>query len=331
MKGLASVLTVILTIIFLLSIALTINFAFSSGFTIKQKVSLQQDLYTMNNALDAAKLYLDTALKFSTYQAAFDYGQQKNQDANPQSMAAGISKKISENLNKYTKDDYKFLSDKYKVKLPQYAEKALTVQAEKTKLKITAKPEANLRIDRESQEEKAYLAKGGNLELVFEYPILESAEKFSPESLNKIVQEAIAKKWKLEGEKKIENCDQQKTPENIDVFNSANSGNFKNFEEAEAALASSVESELLLLKTQETGINVETKSSAINRQPSCTVSKDKCAKSCKFSYNYQGTASITLTDKTKAYPVKTAEGKTLFENLNFLTENTINLNMPIKE
>ena len=345
----STVLTMLLTMIVLVSIAFTINFTASTGASIKSKVEVEQDLYTMSNALDAGKLYLDTSLKYSTYQGAYDYGLEDKKDANLDSIASGVSKKIKDNLNVYSKGSYKFLSDKYLVSLPSYktVDSAIyKIGNTITGLSISAEPSDRMKISVENQNEASVLEKSAGLDLDFPYPAIQIADQLSPEKLKQKTNSIISTKWPKTAKKEITGCKNKgQKIDTIDVFNEISKMNglqaSTNLQEAGKALQNYISSSISdsgkefsnnLITIQ---ISAENSVGNVQLAEPCTEKiEDNCSKpestfsqvkECNFNYFYSGEAKITIRDGTKSYPVLATdlgESKVMFKNLIFKTTNS---------
>ncbi len=133
MKGFSSVLYAAA----LISVVLVLMGLFSGIFGQSRiaEIELKQDVYSMSNALDAAKVYLHTALRYSVYQGIYDsfrngcrknsdlkyWYDSSNADVKPPSeneMLDDLRMEILENLNKYAENNYNFMD--YSVYLPAY-------------------------------------------------------------------------------------------------------------------------------------------------------------------------------------------------------------------
>ena len=106
---------------------------FGGGEGVVHKTSLQSNIYVMGHALDAAGLYMDTALDYSVYQACYDNLQRAGQshiteetgkdgygyllDMDSEEFHDELREEIETFMNRYTTSSYTFMSD-YKVVLP---------------------------------------------------------------------------------------------------------------------------------------------------------------------------------------------------------------------
>jgi hypothetical protein len=103
-----------------------------------ERVSVQENIYSMDYALDAAKTYLKTALHYSVYQACYDNlgsggfsvpnkkheygGKFYSQLAKENEFINNLKSQITENFKTYTSDTYSFYEAQveHDVKLPDY-------------------------------------------------------------------------------------------------------------------------------------------------------------------------------------------------------------------
>jgi len=125
----------------------------------ESNIIIKRDIYAMDNALEAAKIYLDTGLRFSVYQAMHDLGKKggwmtipeerktvigekeyaiwyfSGIDLSPKEEEAmqGLRDSAKETFNKYTSKDYVFLEG-FKVTLPSFND----VNIQNTEIGITA-------------------------------------------------------------------------------------------------------------------------------------------------------------------------------------------------
>ena len=97
-------------------------------------VVLHTHLYGSGNALDAAELYLETALDYSVYQAVYDAlgGIDSGDLPDNEDIKESIRTRIEDNLEKYTREGYIFTND-YTVWFPTYT---VTLEEEPGKLRI---------------------------------------------------------------------------------------------------------------------------------------------------------------------------------------------------
>jgi len=344
MKGQAEVILAFLLTIVMAWIMLTsLNVIWDSGFTINRKINIQQDLYAMENALDGAKLYMETALQYSTYQALFDYGKEEKSDDNTGKLSAAVSEKTGQNLNRYTTDSYTFLSQNYKVALPKY--EVVAVFNNNT-LNIVSTSSNNFVINRVNINEKATLEKNARLEFNFVYPPLQYIDILSSDGLNKIITDFINKTWNVTAAKTLEGCENRnKEAEDIEVFNEMSKQSFKDWAEADKHFLNSIESEIMGLQStlskNNITVNLKLQNQTGHIDHLCKFTKDdKCdqaqktysyAKTCTFGYSQTSNIKIQINDGGKQYPVKVSEDgseKILFKPLSFISTNNLNVKYP---
>ncbi len=162
-----------------------------------RSVTLHQEYYTMDNALDLAKLYLDTGLRYSIYQRMYDNGYRggfseiptenlhngnalwyDNKDSYPneQALLENLKAPALANLGRYLEYDYVFL-DNYEVKLPGYTGLDISKTSE-AEILVKAAADKNLWIKRTMQNlDKIELEKNANLEENFGKGYLELYQK----------------------------------------------------------------------------------------------------------------------------------------------------------
>ena len=94
----------------------------------------QEKIFTIDNALDGAELYLETSSLYSVYQACHD--SLKNPSVDPLEFRSAVSTRIQTHMNKYSESQFIFF-DEHAINLPQYtveyddATKTFILNAEK--------------------------------------------------------------------------------------------------------------------------------------------------------------------------------------------------------
>jgi hypothetical protein len=88
------------------------------------ELQFSEDIYVMQTALKLSKLYLETAMDYSVYQAMFDTG--KDLPSNADVLKEMLASKISMNMKKYTMQGYDFI-DKT-INLPTYEEGMIKIE-----------------------------------------------------------------------------------------------------------------------------------------------------------------------------------------------------------
>jgi len=343
-KGSASgILAFVLLIILIGVVFLSLDITTQNGLTINRKIDLQQDFYVMSNALESAKLYLDIAIKYSTYQAIFDYGKEEKTDSNAGNFEAVLSDRIKQNLNRYTQDKYSFLTPDYKVTLPKYDNINLLI--ENNAIKASAASRTNLIIQKEVASEKSRLEKSGNLEFIFDYPSIKYINILAEHNLRDKLINYINTGWKLSGNKMLTGCENKNREiEDLEVFNHISSSIYASWPDASKSFSVSIQSEILSIRpdsTENLDLNLSVSNVTATIDHICKTKKDdKCdqtektflyVKNCDFKYNFAGNVSLSITDKNKQYPVKVMEEETekiLFTNMTFISTNSLSLDYP---
>jgi hypothetical protein len=85
----------------------------------ESKAKIQLHLYSMDSALDAAKLYMDVSLDYSVYQACYEVLKTIDPGISEDEFRQNLESGIKEKLNVYTKPNYRFLTD-YEVYMAEY-------------------------------------------------------------------------------------------------------------------------------------------------------------------------------------------------------------------
>jgi len=146
MKGVSLVIPTIVIIIILLMLLAAINIPLIKTSQYEKDLEVRSEIHTMSNALDTAKLYMETSLEYSIYQACYDnlrnggwdsfpankyqgYAVWDSSDLHPndQEFKLALEESIASNLALYRGTQaYTFLSD-YHVNLPVYQADNVTV------------------------------------------------------------------------------------------------------------------------------------------------------------------------------------------------------------
>ncbi len=105
---------------FLIAIAIIIAIFAIALPTGKTEIRIvQEEIYTLQNALSAAKNYITTAAAYSLYQACYDVLRSEEIITDEQQFITELEKEVSKNMAVYTSKEYSFLGG-YMVSLPQY-------------------------------------------------------------------------------------------------------------------------------------------------------------------------------------------------------------------
>ncbi len=127
-------------------VALAVGFGvrlnlFGGGEGAVHKTSLQSNIYTAGNALDAARLYMETSLGYSVYQACHDT--LAREDIPEQEFLNELESTTETYLNRYADENYAFLYD-YRVIIPKYS--ASITAPDPSKLVVSAVPSDEMTI-----------------------------------------------------------------------------------------------------------------------------------------------------------------------------------------
>jgi hypothetical protein len=143
-----------ITLIAFVMLALVIGLAVTSGVTFiilsegaLQKTSLQSNIYSMDHSLDAARLYMDTSMAYSLYQACYDNlkrgglseitpetgesGHAYLQGLEDQEFLDELAKTTKIYLNRYAEENYRFLNEYY-VTIPTYSTVSISPEGDTT-------------------------------------------------------------------------------------------------------------------------------------------------------------------------------------------------------
>jgi len=139
-----------------------INIRFFGGEGSVHKTNLQSDLYVMSHALDAARLYLDTSLDYSVYQACYENlkrgglnfidledgegGIAYLPDLDSEEFFSELTETVDEYFNLYSAKSYSFIGDD-NVVLPRFD---IFIEEQGSGLEVEAYPYSKLQITRRS-------------------------------------------------------------------------------------------------------------------------------------------------------------------------------------
>jgi len=128
----------VLSLFLILSVVIlvySISFMQDSNNRKQKEVQFSEDLYVINNALKLGKLYLETSLDYSVYQAMYDVAKNGGWDTKKDNLniddnllKEAVKKKIAANLKKYTEKNYNFLGKI--IRLPPYEESGIIIEKE---------------------------------------------------------------------------------------------------------------------------------------------------------------------------------------------------------
>lgn len=133
------------------------------------------DIYVMKNAIDSSKLYLQTSLDYSVYQAMYDIakngglsgtGNKWDNSLDENNFVSNVKAEILKNLNSYTSKGYMFL-DLSLVYLPNYEGKNTELSELDSKVKISLTG-GNIRISKKDEQEIITLESSSDMERAYE-------------------------------------------------------------------------------------------------------------------------------------------------------------------
>lgn len=185
----------ILLVVVVVIIVVSLQFHWSESIERKAELGFEEDLYVISNSLKLGKLYLETSMDYSVYQAMYDAGKNGGWDIkrgdlnlNRDVLESALKTKISENLKKYAEKGYNFLGKI--IRLPAYEESGMVIEElADGGLNVTAKGEGNVyfeEITTVSMERKSIkLEVSSNLERIYDSKFFPLHDK-SVEVLNGI-------------------------------------------------------------------------------------------------------------------------------------------------
>lgn len=167
LKGQALIVPAIVLIIVLIGIIGYLQIPVIKTGEIEKDIEVRAEMHTMGTALDAGKLYMETALAYSTYQACYDtlrqggwntlsgkkayqgYSLWEPPDQHPTALEfkGSFESSIKENLGLYEAKSYTFLSQYY-VNLPAYTAVNAETNEDTGKLAVAATAGSNLNIQK---------------------------------------------------------------------------------------------------------------------------------------------------------------------------------------
>ncbi len=204
-KGQALIIAAIFIIMILMVLWTVMTIPYIKTEEVEKDIEVRSEIHTMGNALDAAKLYMETALAYSTYQACYDNLRNGGMDssakaykgyplwdapAGKEGFDQALQRSILSNLELYRKSSYKFMSE-YFVNIPTYE---VTVLTEPGRTSVGAWNSSNFWIEKTQESgERIRLEKYGFLQ--GEYPMVcygiyaKGLEAYS------LAQAAVEKAW----------------------------------------------------------------------------------------------------------------------------------------
>ncbi len=331
MRGSANVLLVIfLTLSFVVTALFTSSLTIQGGEAVNRHATIQMDYHTVSTALDAATIYLKTALRYAVYQALYEADLEEKiwYNNGKASFLDGFQNKIKFLVDgvlvKYTRDPYTFLEANYLVVLPEYNS---TVALENNTLKVSAEPNNRLKIEVTRPKQDIILEKTVKLEESFDYKPLFAANKFlegvnGTDFINSTVGTYFNNTWKTHGEERLDGCENKnKDIENIEIFNKQNNKKFNTTADAEKLIVAELDQkinnitsgdlEVAFKLTSNTTITI-TANCAVNKEDLCDQQNPRYTytKTCDFAYNYKIDTDVIIEDQ-QSYPIKPVDSKAI--------------------
>ncbi len=326
MKALGNmILIVFMTLMLLVSSFFVFGVTTEKGESINRRQVLQKDYHTISTGLDAASLYLKTALRYAVYQALYEANLEKkvwynNGKANiTEDFENKTRSKLDSVLVRYTRDPYTFLDGTYLVFLPEYKS---SVKIENNALRVSATTDQRLSIEKSRPKENIILEKTVPLSDVFSYKPIALAAEFlnglnGTDFINSTATSYFNTTWKTKGAGKIVGCENKNMElENIDVFNDIHNTSFANFTESENKIGSELSDKIsnlspfnisgIKLTLQPNSIITVASSCVVDRQDLCNQSNPyyTYTKICNFSYRYAINTTVSIEDMEAIYPIK---------------------------
>ncbi len=295
---------------------------------VKKPIAIEKDIYLLGNSLEYSKLFLDTALKYSTYQALYD--PLESTLPTKEEFQTILSEKINQNLNKYTEKNIVFFDKSHEVDLPKYDKTEVVLENQTFKIKSRGE---KIKVSQDAPTEKISLGKDSSVGFELKYALFDEAQNFVKQKTLESELTSLINTFPATGEMKLSGCEnREKETEDFDVFNSVYGSEYASLADAESGvLAKLTEEASKLISKQSTNttkweffvLGKPTKSIIANCQ---TKKDDMCennqsysyTKTCGFEYSYQINSSIQLTDLTNKYPVESGtllDKKVSLENL----------------
>lgn len=121
--------------------AMSLKFGSIKKFT--EDLSIREDKYTMVYAMDVAKLYVDTAIKYSIYQSCYDKLKNAGKLKSENEFKSTLLESIKTNLEAYL-SDYNFL-EIYSVRFPEYK---INMKIDDNRIILNLKSDKNIVIEK---------------------------------------------------------------------------------------------------------------------------------------------------------------------------------------
>lgn len=302
MKGqeaiiLTSFLIVIVFVVILQSVGVNVPLI---GSLLEHEVTVRKDVYTMDNALDAAENYFGNAVRYSTYQTCHDSLRKPSNLINELLFVEDAENQMRENLRKYTLEDYRFLGNN-RVDFPEFSVEVRPITGSGF---VTAEKPAF--IEKANEEEKETVRLERPMRASFQLPCyslyISAAAQYTG-VYNNVYAVLSAETLKLPPS--------ESSGEAVDCNALFESMARLSIADAEKRAADSIAGKLGEIKPVFTQANIETSFKAVSTGAKITFTEsretdratNKVSLHCKFNYEIFAVISGTVRDMEKAYPV----------------------------
>jgi hypothetical protein len=169
-----------------------------------EKMEFQQDLNAMKKALDLAKLYAETSLRYSVYQACYDNLRAGGVLPAEEEFKENLKLGIENNLKVYTSEGYNFLTE-YRVTLPEY--EIVIEEFEPLVIRADSKNGENLWIEKTTERETIKLEKSPLITETLEVNCYEIYQKGLEKSkeVSEVLSQIIGKEYETNNIEDVEN------------------------------------------------------------------------------------------------------------------------------
>jgi len=142
MKAQGALLLTILLILVTVIIISSLQFFWQTSTERRTEVQFSEDIYVTQNALKLSKLYVESAMDYSVYQAMFDTG--RNELPSSDSVLTDkLAEATAKNMKKYTESGYNFIGKT--ISLPQYAQGSIIIKkTSDNRLNVSASASGNI-------------------------------------------------------------------------------------------------------------------------------------------------------------------------------------------
>jgi len=286
-----------------------------------QKIVLETEEFSLEKALEAAKLYAETSLRYSFYQACYNVslngGWQPDGSAPSGKNAAADAatfKKALENetlriLGAYAGGGYSFLGS-FDVFVPAYGSVAVTDMGDGV-VNVTAASDKMLSIHRELDTKNVTLYKNADLSVNITSPCFTLQKKALERSVSIASADSVRSeldRWPIEASVELGHAF---TKDHNDAFYSAMMADYPELIRGQFREATALkDGEAMLASAVSAPIGSQKLSVKVAIAPSCTGytfvedGAEKSKKDCEFSYSVAIASSSTMAEESaERYPV----------------------------